>query len=327
MKKILLLVTILGLLVGCVTEVPKVTAISHPLLPYDKIQLPKEGCLTGIFAAKLFKVKEPSLVEQIVNYYSEAFGSKPSTFILMVRLEAGFPTTESTTLIKDNIIPFIHCDIGPKSPGMGPPSLEVKDIAAGKYDNYILEYAKGAAEFGKKYGGFFFTTMEEMNANWYDWGQNSSFIKAWKHMWQIFEDQGANQYATWVWAISSKAGQLVDDPEPYYPGDKYVDWVSFNGFSVRGASFYSLTFRTYKQILKKHPQKPIMVESFAVTNNYSQPRWLKHAYSSIKNDFPLVKGAIYWDNTWTLTGDHRLNSNGLKALKEIFKDPYWLMAK
>ena len=33
------------------------------------------------------------------------------------------------------------------------------------------------------------------------------------------------------------------------------------------------------------------------------------------------------DNTWTKTGDHTLNSKGLQTLKEIFKDPYWIMAK
>jgi hypothetical protein len=327
MKKLLLLAVVLGLLVGCVsTETPKFVTISYPLLPYNKIQPPKEGCLTGIFTAKLSRVKEPSSVEQSINYYGEAFSSKPSTFIMMVRLEAGFPTIQATRLVKDNIIPFIHCDIGPKFPGLEP-SLDMKDIVEGKYNNYIREYAKGATEFGKKYGGFFFTTMEEMNANWYDWGQSSDFIGAWRHIWQIFEDHGANQYVTWIWAVSSKVGQRVDNPELYYPGDKYVDWISFNAFSVKGNSFYSLTYRMYKQMLEKHPQKPIMVEAFAATKDYGQPRWLRHTYGSIKSNLPAIKAAIYWDNTWTLTGDHRLSSNSLETLKEIFKDPYWLMAK
>lgn len=327
MKKILLLTTVLGFLIACVsTEAPKVVTISYPQLPYNKIQPPKEGCLTGIYTTKLYRVKEPSSVEQTVNYYKEAFGSKPSTFIMMIRLEAGFPAIQAARLAQDNIIPFIHCDTGPKRPGLEP-SLGMKDIVAGKYDNDIREYAEGAAEFGKKYGGFFFTTMEEMNANWYDWGQSSEFIEAWRHIWQIFEDQGANQYATWIWAVSSKVGKRVDNPESYYPGDKYVDWISFNAFSVAGNSFDSLTDRIYKQMLEKHPQKPIMVEAFARTRDDAQPRWLRQTYGSIKSDFPAIKAAVYWDNTWTLTGDHRLSSDSLETLREIFKDPYWLMAR
>ena len=86
-------------------------------------------------------------------------------------------------------------------PGFGP-----KEIAQGQHDGYIKKFAQGAAEFGKEYGGFFFTTMEEMNGNWFSWGKNSNFIPAWRHIWQIFEDQGANQYATWVWALYCTEG-------------------------------------------------------------------------------------------------------------------------
>jgi len=80
-------------------------------------------------------------------------------------------------------------------------------------------------------------------------------------------------------------------------------------------------------MLKNHPQKPIMLSAFARTNGYDQPRWLINAYGKIKSDFPAIKAAIYFDNTWTLTGDHTLNPKSLQTLKEIFKDPYWIMAK
>jgi hypothetical protein len=33
------------------------------------------------------------------------------------------------------------------------------------------------------------------------------------------------------------------------------------------------------------------------------------------------------DNTWTKTGDRTLSLEGLQTLKEIFKDPYWILAK
>jgi len=44
---------------------------------------------------------------------------------------------------------------------------------------------------------------------------------------------------------------MVDNPELYYPGDRYVDWIGFNGFSVAGSrysggSLYSLIYRTYR---------------------------------------------------------------------------------
>ena len=215
------------------------------------------------------------------------------------------------------------------------PSFGLKEIVQGKYDNHIKEFAQGAAEFGKDHGSFFFTTMEEGNGNWYDWGKNSNFIGAWRHIWQIFEDQGANQYATWVWEAYSHwdlPPRMVDNPELYYPGDRYVDWIGFNAFSVAGnrhidSSLDRLIYRTYRQMLKNHPQKPIMLSEFARTNGYDQPRWLIDAYSKMKSRFPAIKAAFYFDNIWTLTGDHRLNPAGLQTLKEIFEDPYWIVTK
>jgi hypothetical protein len=38
-------------------------------------------------------------------------------------------------------------------------------------------------------------------------------------------------------------------------------------------------------------------------------------------------GVLYFDNTWRLTGDHTLSPKSLGTLKEVFKDPYWIMVK
>jgi hypothetical protein len=80
-------------------------------------------------------------------------------------------------------------------------------------------------------------------------------------------------------------------------------------------------------MFKNHPQKPIMLSSFARTNETNQSKWLIDAYSSIKNSFPAIKAVIYFDNTWRLTGDHTLNQESLQTLQNIFKDPYWIMGK
>lgn len=210
-------------------------------------------------------------------------------------------------------MPYVRACLG--SYFSNSPSFGLKQIAQGKYDNYIQEFARGAAEFAKKHGGFLFTAMEEMNGGWYDWGKNSNFINAWRRIWQIFEDQGANQYATWVWEISTPErfpGRMVDDPELYYPGDRYIDWIGLNAYSVLGRKFSNsgldeFIYKTYREMLKNHPQKPIMQSQFARTNSEGQPKWLLDAYNAIKTNFPSLKAAIYMDNTRTKTGDHTLS--------------------
>jgi hypothetical protein len=177
--------------------------------------------------------------------------------------------------------------------------------------------------------------MDEMNGVWYPWGKKPDFISAWRHIWQVFEDQGANQYATWVWEPYCPEGlpaSWADDPELYYPGDRYVDWIGLNAFSIAGNPtadhmLSTLIHGTYKRLLKDHPGKTFMISQFGRTNDINQSKWLIDAYSSVKDSFPAIKAIIYHDNTWRLTGDHTLNQESLQTLQDIFRDPYWIMGK
>lgn len=121
------------------------------------------------------------------------------------------------------------------------------------------------------------------------------------------------------------------DPEQFYPGDKYVDWIGLSAiskprFNPREATFDDMIYPTYTQMRKDHPQKPIMQAELGRTDRNDQARWLTHAYRSIKNDFPAMKAAIYYGFV-DFGHDSNLNKKSLETLKEIFKDPHWIMAK
>ncbi len=350
---------------GCAT-----TETRKVIPSYSKIQAPQEGCLVGFFKepdfharpnasrffpprsteiaaterAKnfeefLYLLKRGGSFEQMeryeisyeIIYVEKALHRKPFIFVLIgPRLYSGFPMTQSMELAKRGVVPYVRAEIGPLDLPMSIPGFGLKEIAQGQHDSYIKKFAQGAKAFGNKHGGFFFNTMEEMNGNWYSWSKNPNFIPAWRHIWQIFEDEGANQYATWVWVVYCSKGVWVDDPELYYPGDKYLDWIGINAYSIAGRAYYTLDMlirETYMRLSKNHPQKPIMVSGFARTNEEHQSRWLIDAYGKIKGDFPAIKAATYYDNTWTLTGNHTLNPNSWQTLKEIFKDSYWIMGK
>ena len=129
---------------------------------------------------------------------------------------------------------------------------------------------------------------------------------------------------------------FVIDPEPFYPGDRYVDWVGINVFAnlknpaiQPDTQFMEIMTNTYKQMLRNHPGKPIMVSEFGRTPGDKQRSWLTDAYARIKTDFSQLKAAIYYDNITKIYGgqDHTLDQKSLNTLKEIFKDPYWIMAK
>jgi len=357
------------------TETPKVKTLVYPPLPYNKIQPPQEGCLVGFFKEPEFyaRLKDSRFIPQHsaeieaarraknidefvemlkkekffgkrriyqigneITYVEKALSAKPFIFSLpWPKLYSGFPAPQSIEVAKRGIVPFVYAGLSSFDSPIGISGFGPKEIAQGQHDGYIKKFAQGAAEFGKGYGGFFITTMEEMNGNWFSWGMNSNFILAWRHMWQIFEDQGANQYATWVWVATCPEGiprRYVDDPELYYPGDKYIDWIGLNAFSVAAiptmdSALSVLIHETYRRFFKDRPQKPIMISAFGRTNEIYQARWLIRAYRNIKNSFPAIKAVIYFDNTWSGTGDHTLNPKSLQTLQDIFKDPYWIMGK
>jgi len=348
----------------------KAEPVVYQRLADKKVQAPENGCLVGFrreyvryYAAghdnivKLISqsnsvdeaqqaleknnwkktVKLREAVDDCTKYYPKHLGRNPAIFVLYdtPKLFLGFPTIESEPLADKEVIPYINA--WPNFGARGSLRLSLSEIAKGKHDKYIHNFAEGAKRYGKNHGGVFMTTMEESNGYWYYWGQNSNFIPAWRHIWQIFEDQGANQYATWVWEASSTEPHRrrpIHSPEMYYPGDKYVDWIGLSAFSKKGMDsdgmvFEALVGNTYEAMRKNHPNKPIMQAEFGKSQDGSQPRWLQNAYNSIKT-MPGMKAAIYYDNITNVPGtydDKTLSQKSLQTLKEIFKDPYFIMAK
>jgi hypothetical protein len=100
-----------------------------------------------------------------------------------------------------------------------------RDVADGKLDGYIHEYARAV----RAYGGplFMSPVCSEFNGRW--WANCSplynpkltvtDFIAAWRRTVDIFRLEGVTNVA-WVW-------NPVPNFEyaPYYPGDDYVDWA------------------------------------------------------------------------------------------------------
>ena len=177
--------------------------------------------------------------------------------------------------------------------------------------------------------------MRAMNGAAFPWCKSpKTSTKVWKHMWQVFEDNGANKYATWLWEInpSSYGSDKVGNPETYYPGDKYVDWIGISAYSramftSAWSTLGELAGQTYSQMRRNHPDKPIMMAEFGKTRGRDQEKWIRNAYKTIRS-WPGMKAAIYWDSmNVELPDDHTLTEKSLQAQKEIFKDTYFIGAE
>jgi len=281
-----------------------------------KIQPPEHGCLVGFRSRKVHEPLENKL------------GRKPSIEVLCEDFTSTsriFPTKWAENPERQGVTLFVYMNIGCQG---------LTDFLKGKEDKDIEVFAEGAAEYGEKNGSFFITTMAEMNASWWPYGLTNKFVPAWKRAWHIFEQKGVNKYATWVWepyCLDATIESKIDHPDRYYPGDEFVDWVGLSAYNVdeggMGPSFKTMVSRTYNDMSNTHPTKPIMQAEFGKLNLPGQAGWIKNAYQTIKST-PGMKAAIYQAvfNVDEDT-DFTFREESYQPLREILKDPYWIMAK
>jgi hypothetical protein len=294
-------------------EIMSESSVIFPRLKGNKVQAPEKGCFVGFFNED----RDDFLV---------IFGKFPKIImpITDARITMEFPRKRAAEVCAYGSIPFLYS-------GM-PTYIKTFGGFSGLCDNkdfsdMLVKYAQGIREFGKP---LFYCTMRELNGDWFPWGnQAKTAIKTWRFMWQVFEDNGANEYATWVWETYCPHVHTADTPEKYYPGDEFVDWIGLSGYHRSGipearGSFAGIVGPTYYAMRQNHKDKPIMMAEFAHTKDFGQLKWLKNSFSTIKS-LPGMKAAIFWNNINPyLPDDHRLTEEGIKFYRELMNDSYFV---
>jgi Glycosyl hydrolase family 26 len=337
---------------GCQTIAPpnETGPVNYPRLAGQKIQSPEhygmDGCMTGLwvlgFRAKLSDAQE---MERKVG--------KPFSISMVPYHETsiGMGITERWTrhvlepIVREGTIPFVTFDCSFSQ--FARTERFVNKVVEGAYDQDIVDSAKQLTKFGEQHGGLFIRTMREMNMNfrkkrdeWPPWGgYPDKFIDAWIHIWNIFEAEGANQYATWVWnphAGRTGTRNYTSRIERYYPGDQYVDWIGLGSYNHASSSnhgyqsFKRMFQPAYNLMRTAHPSKPIMITDTATMEGYTKSEWVKAAFASAKSEFPGVKSLGWWSERFSHGGmqnfDARIDSSpeALQAFKESISDPYFL---
>ncbi|MDM7891675.1 glycosyl hydrolase [Curtobacterium caseinilyticum] len=152
------------------------------------------------------------------------------------------------------------------------------DITSGSFDAYLTKYAKDLAANGMP---MVIRLDHEMNGQWYNWSESKnqqnapgSYVAMWKHVWDVFQANGANDYVIWDWSPSriDKLGnpkyQTLDYMAAYYPGDQYVDWVGMSGYyrtTGEQPTFQNTYGATLAQIRQIAPGKKIVLNEIGAT--------------------------------------------------------------
>jgi hypothetical protein len=196
--------------------------------------------------------------------------------------------------------------------GNNPDSI-IPQIAAGKYDKDINDFAASIKSQLVSYGHVFIRPFWEFNYTGSEWndthygGNAGLFIAAWQRVVNLFRTDGlSDSQVKFIWSPNRTAGQS-QDPVAYYPGSSYVDWIGIDAYPKNqfltleqlvttgdGFDWYS-TFKSYG--------KPLMVSETGIqpSSQYgpgspTRAQWWSDLVSEIEGPLSSIKAVEYFDS-------------------------------
>jgi hypothetical protein len=200
--------------------------------------------------------------------------------------------------------------------------LPSDEVVSGDHDRYIATFARSVASLGAPVFLRYGAEMDgQRNRDWA--GDAATFGAAWRRMHDLFGDVPV----VWVWAPNASAfadGRAI----PYYPGDRYVDWIAADGFNWNGCR--GDPWERFEQIFGpfyawgSSTGKPLMVSETGTVEDPSDPMrkadWLRGVGSTIAR-MPALKAFLYFhsdrDCPWWLHS----STASLQAFRDLAHGP------
>jgi len=173
-------------------------------------------------------------------------------------------------------------------------------VASGANDTYVKTFAQAVKSVNRQvvisYG-------QEMNGNWYDWGQTSDvayYVAAWRHLHDVFQQQGVHN-VTWLW----DPNVIYPGSTPLshlYPGDSYVDWVGLDGYFSRPTDTFESLFGSSIVALRQVTAKPLLIAESGVTGTAGALQ-LQSLFAGASLAGAL--GVVYFDQAQSGDSEHQ----------------------
>jgi hypothetical protein len=183
----------------------------------------------------------------------------------------------------------------------------LEDIAAGREDGRLRDWAADARRFGKP---VLLRFAHEMNGNWYPWCERqngrqraSDYVAAWRRVCTVFRSARATN-VQFVWSPNFEP---VEGVERFFPGDEWVDWVGIDVYNQPG--WPREPGGMIEPMLKftKGRGKPVLLaevgcaEGFTATQADVKNRafankslWIDRLFEVVA-DQPVIRGLVWFD--------------------------------
>jgi beta-mannanase len=129
---------------------------------------------------------------------------------------------------------------------------------------------------------------------------------------------------SWVWSINNLEGRPGEnsDISEFYPGPRWVDWVSTSGFNWGDAyswsswrtadSLYGATYAALSAF-----GKPIMISEIGTTGSGGDPRaWIGQTLRTLRTSYPLLRAVVFYDDIDGGGLDFRLQGPTARAISQ-----------
>ena len=226
---------------------------------------PAPGSYIGLYAPKSFAQ---------VKAFTAGTGIKPRVLVYYSGWQEPFRVGFAQTAAKDGAVPLVQ---------MNPTDVSIAAIAAGRYDGYLSVYAKTVRAY---HHPVILSFGHEMNGYWYSWGYGHTspiaFVAAWRHIVNVFRALGA-QNVTWLWTVNNIHKQTgVPSPDPWWPGNSYVNWVGIDGYYIDSSSVFNSVFGPTIVAVRALTHDPILIAETSAAPASNQPAKIANLFEGVR---------------------------------------------
>lgn len=248
------------------------------------------------------------------------------------------PDAAERALVGDGRL--LHIAIAARDFGDRGTQITWAQVARGDFDKSLHAQALGVASLKVP---VFMTFQQEANQKRKvdTLGTPADFIAAWRHIHDLYAQAGVRN-AVWVWVMTGSADNL-DAAAKLWPGNSYVDWISWNVYNQSGCASNQISTSKYVSfedkmrifydfIRERGPSigmditKPEMISEAGSAQYPDNPSLTGQWYQQIPGvlqRYPAVKAVALW-NSVDGHCDYRFDQvpQVADAVKEAGLNPY-----
>jgi mannan endo-1,4-beta-mannosidase len=223
-----------------------------------------------------------------MNHFAQAIGRQPNIAMYYSSSLEKFQVAFATSAAKRGAVTLVQIGTG---------NTSLASIADGRYDSYWRSYADHVKAFGTR---VILSLDHEMNGSWYPWGyQHTSpeaFVAAWRHIVTIFREQGTRN-VTWLWTVNvtDALDNHIADPDHWWPGSSYVDWVGIDGYYYNPSETFASLFGPTIADVRELTRDPVIIAETGATLSAGQPGKIADLFSGVRR-FGLLGFVLFDQN-------------------------------